>query len=114
MNQNSSLKQLELAAVEACTSIGPQLELYELGNEWNFSGDEYRPANYSLLDYVNEWNEKSAIVKSAVQKACPGHFPGFMAPSFVFVDGMTTWTAEELYNLNYDPYGLTRMISFHK
>ncbi|KAJ5630806.1 uncharacterized protein N7484_010906 [Penicillium longicatenatum] len=113
MNQNASLHQLQLAAVEACTSIGPQLDIYELGNEWNFSGDEYRLANYSLLDYVNEWNKKSAFVKAAVQKACPGPFPGFMAPSFVFVDGMTTWTAEELYNLDYDPHDLTKEISFH-
>jgi hypothetical protein len=114
MNQNVSLHQLQLAAVEACTSIGPQLDIYELGNEWNLSGDEYRPANYSLLDYVNEWNQKSAFVKAAVQKACPGPFPGFMAPSFVFVDGMTTWTAEELYSLDYDPHDLTKEISFHK
>ncbi|KAJ5802526.1 uncharacterized protein N7503_004976 [Penicillium pulvis] len=113
MAQNASLHQLQLAAVEACTSIGPQLEMYELGNEWDLSGSDYRPANYSLLDYVNEWNEKSVFVKAATQKACPGLFPGFMAPSFVFIDGMTTWTAEELYNLDYDPHDLTKEISFH-
>ncbi|KAJ5939579.1 hypothetical protein N7466_002713 [Penicillium verhagenii] len=113
MAQNKSLDQLEMAAVEACTSIGPQLELYELGNEWDLSVGDYRPANYSLLDYVHEWNRKSAVIRSTVEKACPGHFPGFMAPSFVFVEGMTTWTAEELYNLDYDPHNLTRLISFH-
>ena len=51
---------------------------------------KYRAANYSLLDYVEEWNSKSAIVKSAVQKACPGSFPEFMAPSFALLDFMTT------------------------
>lgn len=114
MAQNASLHQLQLAAVEACTSIGPQLHMYELGNEWDLSGGDYRPANYSLLDYVNEWNDKSVVVKAATQKACAGLFPGFMAPSFVFIDGMTTWTAEELYNLNYDPHDLTKEVSFHK
>jgi hypothetical protein len=104
------------AATEACTSIGPKLHLYELGNEFNFAPGKYRAANYSLLDYVHEWDMKSEIVKKAVQKACPGLFPGFMAPSFVLIDKIvnTTWTAEELYSLGYDTNNLTKELSFHK
>ncbi|KAJ5951122.1 uncharacterized protein N7479_009535 [Penicillium vulpinum] len=115
MNQNYSTEQLELAATEACTSIGPQLHLFELGNEFNFAPGKYRAANYSLLDYAEEWNTKSAIIKSAVQKACPGSFPGFMAPSFVLLDFIvkTSWTAEELYNLGYDKDNLTKEMCFH-
>ncbi|KAJ5419531.1 uncharacterized protein N7487_003081 [Penicillium crustosum] len=115
MNQNSSIQQLQDSAAKACTSIGPQLHLFELGNEFNFAPGKYRAANYSLLDYVEEWNFKSAIVKSAVQKACPGSFPGFMAPSFVLLDFIdeTTWTAEDLYNLGYDKDDLTKELCFH-
>ncbi|KAJ5827379.1 Glycoside hydrolase superfamily [Penicillium robsamsonii] len=29
-----------------------------------------------MLNYAEEWNTKSANVKSAVQKACPGPLPG--------------------------------------
>lgn len=115
MNQNHSTRELQDAAVEACTSIGPQLELFELGNEWNFAPGKYRPANYSMLDYVHEWNNKSAAIEAAVQRSCPGLFPGFMAPSFVllsFIDN--TWSAEELFRLGYDPKDLTRELSFHK
>ncbi|KAF4770442.1 hypothetical protein HAV15_013029 [Penicillium sp. str.  len=92
MNQNSSIQQLQDSATEACTSIGHQLHLFEL-----------------------EWNSKSAIVKSAVQKACTGSFPGFMAPSFVLLDFIddTTWTAEDLYNLGYDKDDLTKELCFH-
>ncbi|KAJ5383068.1 hypothetical protein N7517_000979 [Penicillium concentricum] len=116
MNQNYSTKQLELEAAEACTSIGPKLHLFELGNEFNFAPGKYRAANYSLLDYAEEWNSKSAIVKSAVQKACPGSFPGFMAPSLVLLDFITgtSWTAEELYSLGYDEHNLTKELCFHK
>lgn len=116
MAQNKSTQLLELSAAEACTSIGPQLHLFELGNEFNFAPGTYRPTNYSLLDYVEEWNSKSVIVKSAVQKACPGPFPGFMAPSFVLLDFIddTTWTAEDLYNLGYDKDDLTKELCFHK
>lgn len=115
MNQNYSIKQLEDAAVEACTSMGPQLDLFELGNEWNFAPGEYRPANYSLLDYVHEWNHKTAVIKSAVEKACPGPFPGFMAPSFALLDFIPDgWTAEDLFGSGYDPKNLTRELSFHK
>ncbi|CAI7610721.1 unnamed protein product [Penicillium glandicola] len=115
MAQNKSTEQLELEAMEACTSIGPQLYLYELGNEFNFAPGTYRSTNYSLLDYSEEWNTKSAIVKSAVQKACPGSFPGFMAPSLVLLDFIanTTWTAEDLYNLGYDEHNLTKELCFH-
>lgn len=66
MNQNSSDTQLEVSAMEACTSIGAQLHLFELGNEFNFAPGKYRAANYSLLDYATEWNSKSQIVKAAV------------------------------------------------
>jgi hypothetical protein len=116
MNYNSSDQQLKDSATEACASIGPSLHLFELGNEWNFAPGTYRAANYSLLDYVDEWNMKSEIVKKAVQKACPGFFPGFMAPSFVLIDKIvtTTWTAEELFKLGYDNKNLTKELSFHK
>ncbi|KAJ6131215.1 hypothetical protein N7523_001675 [Penicillium sp. IBT 18751x] len=115
MNQNASMEQLAEAAVEACQSIGPQLELFELGNEWNYASKNYRSGNYSELDYVEEWNQKSTFIKAAVQKACPGRFPGFMAPSFVLLSETDSsgWTAEELYNLGYDPHSLTRELSFH-
>ncbi|KAJ5653850.1 hypothetical protein N7490_000853 [Penicillium lividum] len=115
MNQNSSMEQLAEAAVVACQSIGPQLELFELGNEWNYAAKNYRPGNYSELDYTQEWNRKSAFVHVAVKKACPGLSPGFMAPSFVLLDDTDSsgWTAEELYNLGYDPNDLTRELSFH-
>ncbi|KAJ5684626.1 uncharacterized protein N7477_000971 [Penicillium maclennaniae] len=93
----------------------PQLALFELGNEWNFASKNYRPGNYSELDYVEEWNQKSSFVKAAVHKACPGPFPGFMAPSFVLLSETDSsgWTAEELYSLGYDPHSLTRELSFH-
>lgn len=116
MNQNPSIQQLQDSATEACTSIGSQLHLFELGNEFNFAPGKYHAANYSLLDYVEEWNSKLAIVKSAVQKACSGSFPGFMATSFVLLDFIddTTWTAEDLYNLGYDKDDLTKELCFHK
>ncbi|KAJ6143039.1 hypothetical protein N7471_002492 [Penicillium samsonianum] len=109
-NQNSSTEQLEVSATEAGTPIGRQLHLFELGNEFNFAPGKYRSANYSLLDYVEEWNSKSAIFKSSVQS-----FPGLMAPSFVLLDFIdeTPWTTEEVYNLGYDKYNLTKELCFH-
>jgi hypothetical protein len=116
MNQNRSMEQLREAAVEACQSIGPQLELFELGNEWNYLSEKYRSGNYSELDYVEEWNRKSAFVQTAVHKACPGSSVGFMAPTFILLDETNPdgWTVEELYNLGYDSKDLTREVSFHK
>lgn len=115
MNQNHSIQELQEAAIAACTSIGPQLELFELGNEWNWAAGKYRPANYSMLDYVHEWNNKTAAIKTAVQQACPGPFEGFMAPTFVLLDFIPdSWSAEEIYRLGYDPKDLTKELGFHK
>lgn len=115
MNQNKSTKQLQDSAVVACTSIGPQLELFELGNEFDFAPGSYRSTNYSLSDYVDEWNGKSASVQSAVNDACTPASFGFMAPSFILGDVVnTTWTVEEMYRLGYDPKNLTKEISIHK
>ena len=115
-NQKRSIRQLQDAAVKACTSIGSKLHLFELGNEWNFAPGKYRSGNYSMLDYVKEWNHKSTIVKTAVEKACPGPFPGFMAPSLVLVDFIDThgWTADKVFDLGYDEKNLTKELSFHK
>ncbi|KAJ5952165.1 uncharacterized protein N7479_010578 [Penicillium vulpinum] len=117
MKQNDS-RQLRDAAVGACTSLGSNLHLFELGNEWNFGPGIYLAANYSIQDYVQEWKRKSDVVLAGVQKACPGPFPGFMAPSFLyFASGLFNqqfpWKAEDLYKLGYDPKNLTKEISFH-
>lgn len=113
--QNHSIEELQDAAVAACSNIGSQLELLELGNEWNFAAGEYRPANYSMQDYVYEWNNKSAAIETAVQRDCPGPFTGFLAPSFVLLNFIqNTWSAEEIYRLGYDPNNLTREVGFHK
>lgn len=115
MKQNSSTQQLTDEAVEACRTMGANLDSYELGNEINMEAPNYRPANYTLQSYVNEWNYKTAAIKAAVEKACPGAFPGFMSPSFVILDIVkSNWTAEAMFQLGYDPKNLTKDLSFHK
>lgn len=125
--------QLETAATQACKSIGSKLHLLELGNEFNVAPIMYRPSNYSIGDYVREWNAKSESVRRTVQKAC-GNFPGLMAPSFILLDGIDigplleklpvqgslpdfvdpTNTAERIFNHGYDEKNLTKELSFHQ
>lgn len=125
--------QLETAATQACKSIGSKLHLLELGNEFNVAPIMYRPSNYSIGDYVREWNSKSESVRRTVQKAC-GDFPGLMAPSFILLDGIDigplleklpvqgslpdfvdpTKTAERIFNHGYDEKNLTKELSFHQ
>jgi hypothetical protein len=113
--QNESVSRLIAAATAACHSIGSQLHLVELGNEWDYDPQRYRPASYSVHDYVDEWNLKSAAVMAAIREACPDLDLGFMAPTFIFLDTIDeAWTAEEVFNLGYDPNRLTRELAFHK
>ena len=134
LNQSDST-HLETAATQACKSIGSKLHLLELGNEFNVAPIMYRPSNYSIDDYVHEWNAKSVNVKKTVQKAC-SDFPGLMAPSFMLLDGIDIGpilkkfpmlgqgslpsfidpakTAEETINHGYDDANLIKELSFHK
>lgn len=111
MAQNSS-EQLKEAAATACESIGPQLYLFELGNEWNWSPGMYRADNYTLVDYAHQWSQRTEIMK----KACPGHFPGMFGPSFVpdNFNESSDWSAVKLYKMDYDPHNWTRELNFHK
>ncbi|KAF3384630.1 Beta-glucuronidase [Penicillium rolfsii] len=114
MKQNSSLQQLTDAAVIACRSMGANLDSFELGNEINMEAPKYRPANYTLQSYVDEWNYKTTAIKATVEKACPGPFPGFMSPSFVILDIIkSTWNAEAVFQLGFDPKNLTKDLSYH-
>lgn len=119
LNFNLSLAQETSAAVEACRTIGSNnLHLYELGNEINMEPSRYRPMNYSVDDYIREWNHKTTALQEAYDKACPGSFPGFMAPSFILPyfdnDDITNWEIEEIFNRGYDRRNLTREISAHQ
>lgn len=95
----------------------------------------YRPSNYSIDDYVREWNSRSVNVKKMVQKAC-SDFPGLMAPSFMLLDGIDidpilkklpmlgqgslpsfidpAKTTEKIFNHGYDDKSLIKELSFHK
>lgn len=79
--------QSEAAAEEACRSIGSNLHLFELGNEFNFGFFMYRSMNYTIEDYVQEWNSKTESLMETVEEAC-GDFPGLMAPSFFLLDAL--------------------------
>lgn len=115
MKQNSSIQQLTDAAVIACRSLGASLDSFELGNEINMEASKYRPANYTLQSYVDEWNYKTAAIEAAVEKGCPGTVLGFMSPSFVILDIIkSSWNAEALFQLGYDPKNLTKDLSYHK
>lgn len=111
MAQNST-EQLKEAAATACESIGPQLHLFELGNEWNWSPGMYRADNYTLADYAHQWNQRTDIIK----KACPGNFHGMFGPSFVpdNFNESSDWSAVKLFNLDYDPNEWTKELNFHK
>ena len=99
----------------ACESIGSGLHLLEWGNEINWSPGTYRPANYTIEDYVDEWNEKTDIITSAVEKACPDYSSGYMAPSFIITDLFhSNWTVEKLFDLGYDQEGSIRELGMHK
>lgn len=119
LNFNLSLAQETSAVLEACRTVRNGNFLYELGNEINMEPARYRSKDYSMQDYVHEWNDKTAALRQAYEENCPGSSEfGLMAPSFILPyfhsDDINHWSMEEMYSNGYDPETLTREISAHQ
>lgn len=75
----------------ACKALGTdKLYVWEYGNEADLFATSaqgpVRPSSYNESDYVNEWLDGVAVIKSAFQKNCPDLAAidtyKYMAPSF--------------------------------
>lgn len=86
MGANSSAARAATwdSASYACKAIGPNLLLWEYGNEPDlFTASGYRPRGWSDADYVSEWLNGTNAIEEAVKAACPDLAETkFMAPSF--------------------------------
>lgn len=78
----------------ACKALGTgNLYVWEYGNEADLFATSaqgpVRPSNFNESDYVNEWLDGVAVIKSVVQKNCPDlaliDTYKYMAPSFAGV-----------------------------
>ncbi|KAK7914657.1 Beta-glucuronidase [Apiospora marii] len=85
--QNTLTQTAELA----CKALGTdKLYVWEYGNEADLFATSaqgpVRPSNYNESDYVNEWLDGVAVIKSVIQKNCPDlaliDTYKYMAPSF--------------------------------
>ncbi|KAK8851504.1 glycoside hydrolase family 79 protein [Apiospora arundinis] len=95
-NNNSRVQDtLTQTAELACKALGTdKLYVWEYGNEADLFATSaqgpVRPPNYNETDYVNEWLDGTAVIKSVIQKNCPDlasiNTYKYMAPSFAGVD----------------------------
>ncbi|EYE96476.1 glycosyl hydrolase family 79 C-terminal domain-containing protein [Aspergillus ruber CBS 135680] len=86
-NGSDQSTQLSSAAAAACKNMGSALSLSELGNEPDFypGYPSYnRPPNWTMTEYIREWNWKTGVVTKAMEKECPGVNVRFVAPSFIW------------------------------
>lgn len=115
LNTSTAESQLQETADRVCRSI-QTLSHLELGNENDLGPGRYRPLNYSVADYVDEWLSKSAIVASVVKSSCPdSRNPGFIWPSFAWDDyADQSYYPEEAINLALSRTSLITEISMHK
>lgn len=94
--------------------MSTNLDAFEQGNEINTEAPNYRPVNYTLQSYANEWNYKTAAIKTAYEKLCPGAFPGLMSPILVILDRLkNNYTAEALFQLGFSLKNLAEDLSFY-
>ncbi|CAD0109587.1 unnamed protein product [Aureobasidium uvarum] len=77
------------SAAYACKAIGSNLLFWEYGNEpdlFHASGYRPGPAEWSEIDYVEEWLNGTSNIENVVKEACPQLAKTkFMAPSFAGV-----------------------------
>ncbi|KAK8122332.1 Beta-glucuronidase [Apiospora sp. TS-2023a] len=85
--QDTLIQTAELA----CKALGTdKLYVWEYSNEADLFATSaqgpVRPSNYNESDYVNEWLDGVAVIKSVIQKNCPDlaltNTYNYMAPSF--------------------------------
>jgi len=91
-NNNSRVQDtLTRTAELACKALGTnRLYVWEYGNEPDLFATSaqgpVRRANWNESDYVNEWLDGTAVIKSVIQKNCPDlafiNTYKYMAPCF--------------------------------
>ena len=103
-NGSEGLDSLLATVPLACKALGGgKLAYWELGNEPDLyktsAQGPVRPANWTAQDYVNEWLDKTRLIKSTMAQSCPELAANasyrYIAPSFGGVtnslDPVTTW-----------------------
>lgn len=98
--------------------MSPSFFLSELGNEPDFypTFPNYcRPPNYTMAEYVREWNWKSDVLARAMEESCPGVNVGFVAPTFIWTNfsGRTPWNVGRAFDLGLQKESI-REIALHK
>lgn len=117
-NGSDQSTQLPSAAAAACKHMGSTLRLSELGNEPDFySGypSYTRPPNWTMAEYIREWNWKSGVVAKAMKEECPGINVGFAAPSLIWSNwsGRAPWDPQDVFRKGLDTRFIHE-ISMHK
>ncbi len=85
-NNASGYNTLATTVPLACKAIGAgNLETWEYGNEPDLYIGKWRPTNWTEAEYVAEWLNGTAQIRSRIQEACPElaspEFFNFLAPS---------------------------------
>lgn len=84
-NNYSGYLTLEQTVPLACKAIGlANFEAWELGNEPDLYIGKWRPENWTVGEYLADWENGTAHIHSYLQQACPGFSDRgyqFMAPS---------------------------------
>lgn len=98
--------------------MGSTLRLSELGNEPDFypGYPSYnRPPNWTMTEYIREWNWKSGVVARAMGEKCPGGDVGFVAPSFIWSNwsGRAPWDPQDVFAIELDTRYMQE-IAMHK
>ncbi|KAK5163458.1 GTP-binding protein gtr2 [Saxophila tyrrhenica] len=96
-------------------TVGGRLDSFEIGNEPDiFYLVGHRPKNYTLADYVRQWNEYADACSSQVLKGNP-----YGLAETRFFQGLTTasgeqeWSADNVLNSGLDKHNHLKSMSMH-
>ena len=98
-NSTAGYDTLVATVPQACNALsGGKLAAFELGNEPDLYKTSaqgiVRPANWNEQAYVDEWLNKTRLIKSLISSNCSGSY-SYIAPSFAgthnSLDPIRTW-----------------------
>ncbi|KAI9924234.1 hypothetical protein MW887_007184 [Aspergillus wentii] len=117
-NGSDATEQLQSVSSAACTAMGQRLFLSELGNEIDFAPgwpNFYRSPNWTMADYVKEWNWKTDVMAKSIKESCPDVTTDFIAPSFIWTNltGRAPWNPADAFKLGLGDNGLVSEIGVH-
>ncbi|KAJ5612264.1 hypothetical protein N7510_005458 [Penicillium lagena] len=114
-NKSGALENAVAEAEVALSHIKGNLVAFEIGNEPDLYAGAVRPLNYTVADYVEEWNHfADAISEKVLRGNSYGLDSEKLFQALTFVSTMNNFTTYNAFKDGIDSHGHVKTVSLHQ